>query len=59
MNQNCTIYVSLSCLQGRLPRNGVMIFFPLAVLLQAWNVIKIQSEPQMFSQGNIQGKGLV
>ena len=59
MTQKCTFYVSLSCLQGRLPRNGVMIFLPFAVLLQAWNEIKLQSEPKLFPQGNIQGKGLV
>ena len=35
LTQKCTIYVSLSCLQGRLPHNGVMIFLPMVVLLQA------------------------
>ena len=35
MNQKCTVYASLSCLQERLPRNGVIIFFLLAVLMHA------------------------
>ena len=39
--------------------NGVMIFLPMVVLLQAWNEIKFRSEPKLFPQENIQGKGLV
>ena len=36
-----------------------MIFLPMVVLLQAWNEIKFRSEPKLFPQENIQGKGLV
>ena len=39
--------------------NGVMIFLLMVVLLQAWNEIKFRSEPKLFPQENIQGKGLV